>query len=106
MNPRAAVRYGRRVCRNIRVLSNFQPPSTEEEIQAAALQYVRKVSGMRAPSQGNRAGFDLAVERIAAATRELLAALDVRSTPRTREDELRKARQRSTRRFGPRDAEA
>lgn len=94
------------MCRNIRVLSNFQPPTTEEEMQAAALQYVRKVSGMRAPSQTNQASFDLAVARVAAATRELLAVLEVRTAPRTRDDELRKARQRNARRFGPRDAEA
>ena len=94
------------MCRNIRVLSNFQPPTTEEEMQAAAIQYVRKVSGMRTPSQGNKASFDLAVERVAAATRELLAVIEVRTAPRTREDELRKARQRATRRFGPRSADA
>ena len=75
-------------------------------MQAAALQYVRKISGMRAPSQGNKASFDLAVERITAATRELLGVLEVRTPPRTREDELRKARQKATRRFGPRGAEA
>jgi len=94
------------MCRNIRLLSNFQPPTTVEEMQAAALQYVRKISGMRAPSQGNKASFDLAVERITVATRELLAVLEVRTAPRTREDELRKARQKATRRFGPRSAEA
>jgi len=99
-------RYGRCMCRNIRLLSNFQPPTTVEEMQAAALQYVRKISGMRAPSQGNKASFDLAVERITVATRELLAVLEVRTAPRTREDELRKARQKATRRFGPRSAEA
>lgn len=93
------------MCRNIRVLSNFQPPTTPEEMQAAALQYVRKVSGMRAPSQGNQASFDLAVERITAATRELLGSLEVRTAPRTREEELRKARQQAARRFGPRPAE-
>lgn len=90
------------MCRNIRVLSNFQPPTTEEEMQAAALQYVRKVSGMRAPSQSNQASFDLAVARITEATRQLLASVEVRTTPRTREDELHKARQRASRRFGPR----
>jgi hypothetical protein len=94
------------MCRNIRLLSNFQPPTTIEEMQAAALQYVRKVSGMRAPSQGNKASFDLAVERITVATRELLGALEVRTAPRTREDELHKARQRATRRFAPRSGEA
>lgn len=100
------VRYGRCMCRNIRVLSGFQPPTTLEEMQAASLQYVRKISGMRAPSQSNQASFDLAVERVTAATRELLAALELRTAPRTREDELRKARQRAARRFGPRTAEA
>ena len=94
------------MCRNIRVLSNFQPPTTPEEMQAAALQYVRKISGMRAPSQGNKASFELAVERVAAATRELVAALEVRTAPRTREDELVKARQRAARRFGPRSTGA
>lgn len=88
------------MCRNIRVLSNFQPPTTLEEMQAAALQYVRKISGMRAPSQSNQASFDLAVERVTTATRELLAALQLKTAPRTREDELRKLRQRSARRFG------
>lgn len=100
------VRYGGCMCRNIRVLSNFQPPTTEEEMQAAALQYVRKVSGMHTPSQSNKASFDFAVDRVTAATRELLAALEVRTMPRTREDELRKARQRATRRFGPGSGEA
>jgi hypothetical protein len=94
------------MCRNIRVLSNFQPPTTVEEMHAAALQYVRKVSGMRAPSQNNQLSFDIAVDRITAATRDLLAALEVRTTPRTREDELRKARQRASQRFGPRDTAA
>ena len=102
----AGVRYGRCMCRNIRVLSGFQPPTTLEEMQAASLQYVRKISGMRAPSQSNQASFDLAVERVTAATRDLLAALELRTAPRTREDELRKARQRAARRFGPRTAEA
>jgi hypothetical protein len=102
----AIVRYRRCMCRNIRVLSNFQPPTTLEEMQAAALQYVRKISGMRAPSQSNQASFDLAVERVTAATRELLAALETRAAPRTRDDELRKARQRASRRFAPRTTDA
>ncbi|WAS91484.1 DUF2277 domain-containing protein [Nannocystis poenicansa] len=106
LNCPATGRYCRCMCRNIRVLSNFQPPTTVEEMQAAALQYVRKVSGMQKPSRSNQASFDLAVVRITAATRDLLAALEVRTTPRTREDELRKARQRAVRRFGPPDAES
>ena len=76
------------------------------ESVAAALQYIRKISGMRAPSQSNQASFDLAVERVTAATRELLAALETRTAPRTRDDELRKARQRASRRFVPRTTDA
>ncbi|MEZ4454696.1 MAG: DUF2277 domain-containing protein [Nannocystaceae bacterium] len=86
------------MCRNIRVLSNFEPPTTEDEIQAAALQYVRKVSGTRSPSRANLACFDRAVEAVAAATRELLAALEVRPPARTREEEARKAKIRGARR--------
>ena len=91
------------MCRNIRVLANFAPPTTEAEIQAAALQYVRKVSGTRSPSKANQTCFDRAVAQIAAATRELLGALEVRAPARTREDEARKARERATRRFGERE---
>lgn len=88
------------MCRNIRVLSNFEPPTTEDEIRAAALQYVRKVSGTRSPSRANQACFDRAVERIAEVTRELLAAFEVRPPARSREEEARKARERGARRQG------
>jgi hypothetical protein len=88
------------MCRNIRVLFNFQPPATEEEMRAAALQYVRKVSGTRAPSQANQASFDRAVEEITRATKVLLDGLEVRAPPRNREVEAARARQRSARRFG------
>jgi hypothetical protein len=82
------------MCRNIRVLHHFDPPTTPEEIQAAALQYVRKVSGTTRPSQANQAAFERAVEAVAAITTELLGELEARGEPRTREGELEKARAR------------
>lgn len=83
------------MCRNIRILYNFDPPSTEEEIGAAALQYVRKVSGMRAPSSANRAAFERAVEEVAAITRRLvLDELVTTATPRDRDVERERARAR------------
>jgi hypothetical protein len=88
------------MCRNIRVLFNFQPPATEEEMRAAALQYVRKVSGTRAPSKGNQESFDRAVEEITRATRALLEGLDARGPARTREVEAARAKLRSAKRFG------
>jgi hypothetical protein len=86
------------MCRNIRVLHDFDPPTTPEEIRAAALQYVRKVSGTRAPSQAASAAFERAVEEIAESTARLLAALPHRATPRTREEERARARLRGERR--------
>ncbi|HUQ06998.1 MAG TPA: DUF2277 domain-containing protein [Kofleriaceae bacterium] len=82
------------MCRNIRVLHHFAPPTTPEEIQAAALQYVRKVSGSVRPSQANQATFDAAVEAIAAATTTLLDHLEARGEPRTREGEAAKGKAR------------
>lgn len=82
------------MCRNIRVLHNFAPPTTPEEIHAAALQFVRKVSGTTRPSQANQAAFDEAVEAVAAITTRLLDRLEARGEPRTREGELVKARAR------------
>ncbi len=82
------------MCRNIRVLHNFAPPTTPEEIAAASLQYVRKVSGTVHPSQLNQAAFDEAVAEITAATTRLLARLQARGTPRTREAEAAKGRAR------------
>jgi hypothetical protein len=82
------------MCRNIRVLHHFEPPTTPEEVEAAALQFVRKVSGSTRPSQANQAAFDRAVEAIAAITRELLDELEPRGEPRTREGEAAKARAR------------
>jgi hypothetical protein len=82
------------VCRNIRVLHNFAPPTTPEEIHAAALQYVRKVSGSTRPSLANQVAFDAAVSAIAAITTALLDNLEARGEPRTREGEAAKAKAR------------
>jgi hypothetical protein len=82
------------MCRNIRVLHHFQPPTTEEEIRAAALQYVRKVSGSTAPPRSAEDAFARAVEEVAATTATLLAALPERGEPRTREGERERAKAR------------
>ena len=86
------------MCRNIRTLHHFKPPTTPEEIAAAAVQYVRKVSGMREPPKDAHAAFDRAVAQVTAATTKLLATLPKRGEPRTREGERAKARARWTRR--------
>ena len=88
------------MCRNIRTLHNFEPPATEEEVEAAALQYVRKISGTSKPSKANQAAFDLAVDEVAAASRRLLAALVTGAPPRDREVEAARARARAAQRFG------
>lgn len=82
------------MCRNIRILHNFEPPTTPDEIRAAALQYVRKVSGLNKPARADDASFALAVDEITKATERLLAALPMRSPARTREHEREKARER------------
>jgi hypothetical protein len=87
------------MCRNIRTLHNFEPPATEEEIQASALQYVRKLSGVTKPSRANEAVFEQAVEEVAAATRRLLDGLVTAAAPRDRGVEAAKARERSGARF-------
>jgi len=87
------------MCRNIRTLHNFDPPATEEEIQASALQYVRKISGSTKPSQANAEAFDEAVEAVAAVSRELLDRLVTNAPPKNREIEAAKARERSEARF-------
>ncbi|WP_432520015.1 DUF2277 domain-containing protein [Kineococcus sp. SYSU DK006] len=87
------------MCRNIRQLHNFEPAATEEEVRAAALQYVRKVAGTTRPSARNQAAFERAVEAVAAATRELLGELVTAAPPRDREVEAARARERSARRF-------
>ncbi|HEY6934250.1 MAG TPA: DUF2277 domain-containing protein [Marmoricola sp.] len=88
------------MCRNIRTLHNFDPPATHAEIQAAAVQYVRKVSGSTRPSQANQAAFDAAVEEIAAATARLLDELTTTAPPKNREAEAAKARARAQLRYG------
>jgi hypothetical protein len=87
------------MCRNIRPLHNFAPPATGEEVHAAAVQYVRKVSGFTKPSQANEAAFDRAVERVASATAELLAELVTNAPPKDRDVEAAKRRERSARRY-------
>jgi len=88
------------MCRNIKPLFNFEPPATAVEIESAALQYVRKISGFHAPSQANRAAFDRAVEAVAAASGTLLASLETNAPAKDREAEAAKARARGERRFG------
>ena len=88
------------MCRNIRTLHNFEPPTTEDEVRAAALQYVRKVSGMQKPSQANEAAFARAVDAVAAATGTLLADLVTAAPPRDREVEAARRRARAAERYG------
>lgn len=88
------------MCRNIRPLFNFDPPSTDEEVRAAALQFVRKVSGFTRPSKANEQAFDRAVEDVTMAARRLVDSLVSNAPPRNREVEMSKARERSRERFG------
>ena len=88
------------MCRNIRTLFNFEPPATEEEVRASALQFVRKLSGFAHPSKANEAAFNQAIEEVSASARRLLVALETTSPPRDREVEAAKARERSRVRFG------
>ncbi len=88
------------MCRNIKTLFNFEPPATEEEIQASSLQFVRKLSGFNKPSKANEAAFDRAVEQVAAAARELIDSLMTNAEPRDRETEAEKARLRAAERYG------
>ncbi len=87
------------MCRNIKTLHNFEPPATEDEIRASALQYVRKLSGATKPSRANEAVFERAVEEITAATRRLLDGLQTAAAPRDREVEAAKARKRAAARY-------
>ncbi len=88
------------MCRNIKMLFNFDPPATEEEIHAASLQFVRKLSGFNKPSAANEAAFNLAVDEVAAVARKLLDSLVTNAEPRNREIEADRARARSAKRFG------
>jgi hypothetical protein len=88
------------MCRNIKTLYNFAPPATDDEVRAAALQFVRKLSGFNKPSQANEAAFEQAVDEVTAAARVLLDSLSTNAPPRDREVEAEKARERSLARFG------
>lgn len=90
------------MCRNIKTLFNFDPPATDEEIRAAALQFVRKLSGFHEPSQANQAAFEQAIDETAAVAKRLLGALVTHAEPHNREIEAAKARARAIKRFGPR----
>src|SRR3954470_19162422 len=88
------------MCRNIKLLYNFTPPATDDEIRASSLQFVRKLCGFTRPSQANQAAFERAVDEVARVARELLDALVTNAPPRDRDDEARKAKARSAARYG------
>ena len=88
------------MCRNIKTLANFEPPATEDEIRASALQFVRKLSGTTRPSRANEAAFNRAVDEVTAAAERLIASLQTTAEPRNRDEEMRKAKLRSAKRFG------
>jgi len=87
------------MCRNIKTLFNFDPPVTEEEVRAASLQFVRKISGFTKPSKANEAAFQTAIEEIAAVSRRLLHSLETTAPPKNREEEAAKAKARAAERF-------
>jgi hypothetical protein len=88
------------MCRNIRTLYNFEPVATDEEIRAASLQFVRKISGFNKPSKANEAAFVAAIDEVSAASKRLLESLETTATPRNREEEAAKAKARAAERFG------
>lgn len=87
------------MCRNIKTLANFEPPATEDEVRASALQFVRKLSGTTRPSRANEAAFNLAVEEVTAAANRLIHSLTINAPPRNRDEEARKARARAQKRY-------
>jgi hypothetical protein len=87
------------MCRNIKTLANFEPPATVDEVQASALQFVRKLSGSTHPSHANEEAFNRAVDEVTAAAERLIKSLQTKAPPRNREEEMRKARERSQKRF-------
>ena len=107
MSPRAVSKYralgmsgyDRRMCRNIHTLFNFEPSATDEEVRAASLQYVRKISGFTKPSQANAEAFERAVEEVAAASRRLIDSLVTSAEPKDREVEAERARARAAKRY-------
>jgi hypothetical protein len=88
------------MCRNIRTLFNFEPPATDQEVRAASIQFVRKISGFTKPSKANEAAFDLAIDRVSAVAQELLNSLVTTAEPRNREVEAERAKARAAERFG------
>lgn len=88
------------MCRNIKTLANFEPPATDAEVRASALQFVRKLSGTTHPSRANEEAFERAVEEMTASARRLIDSIETKSSPRNREEELRKARMQAAKRFG------
>jgi hypothetical protein len=88
------------MCRNIKTLANFEPPATDDEIQASALQFVRKLSGSTKPSHANEAVFNAAVAEVTAVARRLIDSLTINAPPRNRDVEARKAKERAAKRFG------
>lgn len=87
------------MCRNIKVLANFEPPATDDEVRASALQFVRKLSGATKPSKANEEAFNRAVDEVTESARRLIDALETKAPPRDREEEARKAKERSLKRF-------
>jgi hypothetical protein len=87
------------MCRNIKVLANFEPPATNDEVRASALQFVRKLSGTTKPSKANEDAFNRAVDEVTESARRLIDSLEIKAAPRDREEEARKAKERSAKRF-------
>ena len=87
------------MCRNIKTLANFEPPATDDEIRASALQFVRKLSGTTRPSRANEAAFNLAIDEVTAAAERLIHSLSTNAAPRNRDEEMRKARERAVKRY-------
>lgn len=88
------------MCRNIKTLANFAPPATDDEIRASALQFVRKLSGSTHPSRANEAAFNAAIDEVTVVARRLIDSLTSKAPPRNRDEEARKARERTAKRFG------
>ena len=93
------------MCRNIKTLANFAPPATDDEIRASALQFVRKLSGTTRPSHGNEQAFNTAVDEVTVIARRLIDSLTTKTPPKNRDEEARKARERSVKRFGKPNAQ-
>ena len=89
------------MCRNIKTLANFEPPATDDEIRASALQFVRKLSGTTKPSRANEGAFNIAVDEVTASARKLIGSLSINAPPRNREIEAQRHRERSLKRFAP-----